>query len=203
LEIRWIRPGELDPRIVERLDQFPAIVESRADDYLISPDLEGLSVKIRGGSALEVKVYGGSLGVRDVPGGGARGVMDFWQKWSFPLGTPIPGSDSGSGAAWRSVHKVRRMSFFSLVNDQLSARVPGTQQGSGCTVELTEVTMHGQRWWTLGFEATGPVVGLQSLIEETAALVFDHAVADGLALSEEDSGSYAKWLRDRVRSDTG
>jgi hypothetical protein len=75
--------------------------------------------------------------------------------------------------------------------------------GSGCTVELTEVAMHGERWWTLGFEATGPIFGLQSLIEGTAALVFEPTAADGLELSSEDSGSYASWLRDRIRSDTG
>jgi hypothetical protein len=174
------------------------MVESRTDDYLISPDLERLSVKIRGGTALEVKVFGGSLGVLDAPGH-ARGLMESWQRWSFPLGSQIFGS--GSTAAWRSVHKVRRMSFFSLEKGKLSARVPGPQQGPGCTVELTEVTMLGQSWWTLGFETTGPIVGLQSLIEATAALVLEHTVEDGLALTSEDSGSYANWLRDRVRSD--
>src|SRR6187402_2877259 len=87
LEVRWIRSGDLEPRTLEWFGRFAATVESREDDYLINPDLDGLSVKIRGGLALEVKVYCGSLGVLDVPGD-AQGRMEFWQKWSFPLGSP-------------------------------------------------------------------------------------------------------------------
>ncbi len=183
--------------MVEWFGRFPAAEESRADDYLISPDLDGLSVKIRGGRALEVKVYGGGPGVLDVPGR-ARGLLEFWQRWSFPLVSPSLGI--GAGATWRSVHKIRRMSFFSLDEGQLSAEVPGPVQDTGCAVELTEVQVHGQSWWTLGFEATGPHDALQGLVEGTAALVFDLAMADGLELTSEDSGSYVSWLRGRVSS---
>ena len=196
LEVRWIRPGLLDPRMVDWFGRFPSAVESRADDYLISPDLDGLSVKIRGGRALDVKAYGGCLGVLDVPGR-ARGLMDLWQRWSFSLGSLS--HSIGSATAWRSVHKVRRMSFFTMDEGQLSAgEPPGPRRDEGCAVELTEVTMQGQRWWTLGFEATGDRTGLQGLVEGTAALVFDLALADGLELTTQDSGSYANWLREQV-----
>jgi hypothetical protein len=198
LEVRWIRPGELDVRMLEWFGRFPTVVESREDNYLISPDLAGLSVKIRGDLALEVKVYHGRLGVLDVPGR-ARGRMEFWQRWSFPLGSPIHGI--GAAATWRSVRKIRRMSFFSLDEGQLSAGVPGPQQVTGCAVELTEVNMRGGSWWTLGFEAIGPHDGLRSLVQATAALVFDQAMADGLELTSEDSGSYVSWLRGRHGSD--
>lgn len=192
LEVRWIRPGGLDPRMLEWFDRFPATAESREDDYLIRPGLDGLSVKIRGGRALEVKVYLGRLGVLDVPGR-ARGVMELWQKWSFGLGSPSHGVDVA--AAWTSVHKIRRMSFFSLRNDHLSAGVPGPQQDTGCAVELTEVTLRGQSWWTLGFEAIGPQDGLPSLVQETATLVFEQVTADSPGLISENSGSYVSWLR--------
>jgi hypothetical protein len=198
LEVRWIRPGELDIRMLEWFERFPAVSESRDDDYLISPHLDGLSVKIRGGGVLEVKVYRGRLGVIDVPRR-ARGLMEFWQRWSFPLGSLSRGR--GDAASWRSVHKIRRMTFFSRDAGQLSAGVPGPQQDTGCAVELTEVNMDGQNWWTLGLEALGPSDGLQSLIEATAALVFDRAMADGLRLTSDDSGSYFSWLREQLRSD--
>ena len=198
LEVRWIRSGALDPRVLEWFSRFPATAESREDDYLIHPDLDGLAVKIRGGGALEVKFYRGYHGVLDVPGH-ARGHLEFWQKWSFPLGRPT--LDVGAATTWRSVHKTRRVSFFSLDQGQLAAGLPGLRQATGCAVELTEIKMHGESWWTLAFEATGPHDGLEALLRATAALVFDPPMEDGLKLSPEDSGSYVSWLRERISAE--
>ena len=64
--------------------RFPAGTESREDSYLLDPLLPGLSVKVRGGGALEVKVYRGSPGILEVAGR-ARGRLESWQKWSFPV----------------------------------------------------------------------------------------------------------------------
>ena len=43
-----------------------------------------MSVKIRGGSQLDLKVARGTRGVLEVPGR-AAGEMESWQKWAFPL----------------------------------------------------------------------------------------------------------------------
>ena len=85
LEVRWIFPGPLDDAVAGWFSRFPAGVESREDAYLLSPRLRGLSVKTRGGLALEVKAFRGSPGTLDVAGR-ARGRMESWQKWSYPCG---------------------------------------------------------------------------------------------------------------------
>jgi len=90
LEVRWIFPGQLDAMVTGWLGRFPLGVDSREDSYLLDPDLHGLSVKVRAGGALEVKVYGGSPGILDVPGR-ARGRIQSWQKWSFPFSPILPG----------------------------------------------------------------------------------------------------------------
>jgi hypothetical protein len=87
LEVRWIFPGQMGSAVAGWFGRFPAGTESREDTYLLDPQLRGLSVKIRGGGALEVKAYHGSPGVLEVAGR-ARGVMESWQKWSFPLRPP-------------------------------------------------------------------------------------------------------------------
>ncbi len=66
-----------------------------------------------------------------------------------------------------------------------------------CEVELTEVHTRGQDWWTLGFEATGPVDRLRSELEAIAALVFAQSLPDGLELGLDHSQSYAGWLGQR------
>jgi hypothetical protein len=61
-------------------------------------------------------------------------------------------------------------------------------------VELTEVHMGGQDWWTLGFEATGPAELLHSELQATAALVFAQALPGGMQPGPDESRSYAQWL---------
>ena len=70
--------------MIEWFERFPATTELREDTYLMTPERRGLSVKIRGGVTLDVKVFGGSPGVLRVPGR-AQGRLELWRKWSMPL----------------------------------------------------------------------------------------------------------------------
>jgi hypothetical protein len=191
LEVRWIFPGQLQTPVAGWFGRFPAEMESREDTYLLDPRLPGLSVKVRGGGALEVKAYRGSPGILEVAGH-ARGRLESWQKWSFPFSPPH--QDSGDPAGWRTVCKRRRISWFSAASGRVVARAPGLGGESRCEVELTEVRTRGQDWWTLGFEAIGPAGLLRSEIEATAALVFAQALPGGIQPGPDESRSYAEWL---------
>ena len=192
LEVRWIFPGQLEAAVAGWFGRFPAATESREDTYLLDPQLPGLSVKVRGGGALEVKAYRGSPGILEVAGR-ARGRLQSWQKWSFPF-SPLR-QDSGDPAGWRTVRKRRRISRFSGASGPIVARAPGRDGEPRCEVELTEVRTRGQDWWTLGFEATGPADLLRSALEATAALVFAQALPGGMQPGPDESRSYAEWLR--------
>jgi hypothetical protein len=181
LEVRWIFPGQLETAVAGWFGRFPAGTESREDAYLLDPQLPGLSVKLRGGRALEVKAYRGSPGILEVAGH-ARGPMESWQKWSFPVSPLSPGS--GNPASWRPVRKRRRISRFSLVSGHRVARAPGLRQEPGCEVELTEIR-------------TGPADLLRTELEATAALVFDETLPGGVEPGPDDSRSYAEWLGQR------
>jgi hypothetical protein len=194
LEVRWIFPGELETAVVGWFGRFTAGTESREDVYLI-PHLPGLSVKIRDGAALEVKVYQGSPGALTVAGR-ARGRMESWRKWSFPCGQPGPVSWEAAG--WRPVHKRRRIGWFALASEPALTRGPGLGEEPGCAVELTEVVTRGEAWWTLGFEASGPADLLRGELEATAAFVFAQAPPGWVELGMNDSHSYAEWLWRRL-----
>ena len=191
LEVRWIFPGQLEAAVAGWFGRFPAETESREDTYLIDPLLRGLSVKVRGGGALEVKMYCGSPGTLEVAGR-ARGRLQSWQKWSFPFSPPR--QDSGNPAGWRPVRKRRRISRFTGASGPIVAPAPGPGLELRCEVELTEVRTCGQDWWTLGFEATGPADLLRSALEATAALVFAQALPGGVEPGPDESRSYAEWL---------
>ncbi len=192
--MRWIFPGQLEAAVARWFGRFPATAESREDTYLLDPQLRGLSVKVRGSRALEVKAYRGSPGLLEVAGR-ARGRLESWQKWSFPFSPLSPGS--GDPPGWRPVSKRRRISRFSLASGQVVAPALGLGQQPRCEVELTEVRTGGQHWWTLGFEATGRADLLRAALEATAALVFAHPLPGGVEPGPDDSGSYAVWLCQR------
>jgi hypothetical protein len=199
LEVRWIFPGSLEAAVAGWFGRFPARTESREDTYLLDPQLPGLSVKVRGGGALEVKAYRGSPGILEVAGR-ARGRLESWQKWSFPFIPLSPGS--GDPPGWAPVRKRRRISRFPLASGPIVARAPGLGQQPRCEVELTEVHTRGQHWWTLGFEATGPAHLLRSELEATAALVFAHPLPGGAEPGPDESSSYAEWLGQRPGADS-
>jgi hypothetical protein len=198
LEVRWIFPGQLEAAMAGWFGRFPAVTESRQDTYLLHPPLRELSVKLRGRRALEVKAYRGSPGILQV-WGRARGRMESWQKWSFPCS---PLSSDIPTVGWRPVRKRRRISWFSPATGQMVARAPGLDQQSRCEVELTEVHTRSQHWWTLGFEATGPVGSRGGTLEAAAALVFAHALPEGVEPGLDESRSYAQWLGQRPSPDS-
>jgi len=190
LEVRWIFPGQAGNAVAGWWwERFPAGVESREDTYLFHPHLCGLSVKLRGGETLEVKVYRGSPGIVDVAGR-ARGRMESWPKWSFPC-SPVSLGDAAPGS-WMPVH--RRISRFSLAGGQIQVRGPGPGGEPACSVELTEVHTCGRPWWTLGFEATGPTRLLRRELEAAAAAAFQ-ALPDDAELDTDNAQSHAERLR--------
>jgi hypothetical protein len=193
LEVRWIFPGPLETTVTEWFGRFAPATESREDTYLLDPRLPGLSVKIRGGQAFEVKVYHGSPGILDVAGR-ALGRMESWQKWSFP--SDPPGQARAEPAGWRLVHKRRQISRFPLIGRRGRAGLPGPGEEPGCAVELTEIRMRGEAWWSLGLEAIGPPSLLHSELEATAALVLA-VIPPGIELGTNGSKSYAEWLCQR------
>ena len=188
LEVRWILRGQLAGVVAGWFGRFPAETTALEDAYLLDPYLPGLSVKVRGGRALEVKMYRGSPGLLEMAGR-ARGRLEAWQKWSFPHDPPS--ADSGDPAGWRLVSKRRRISFFAQATGM---GAPQLGQQPGCAVELTAIDLRGEPWWTLCFEATGPADALRHELDAAAALVFADALPGGVELGIDDSQSYVLWL---------
>ena len=141
LEVCWICPGQLETAVALWFGRFPAAEESRQDTYLPDPQLRGLSVKVRGDRALEVKAYRGSPGILEVADR-ARGRLESWQKWSFPF-SPLS-QHSADPAGRRTVRKRRRVSRSSLASGRIVARAQELGQQPRYEMELTEVRTSGQ-----------------------------------------------------------
>ena len=194
LEVRWIRPGVLPTSAVEWVSRFLSGIESREDIYLVGEGAHGMSVKLRGGALLEVKVASEGRGILDVPGQ-ARGRIQSWTRWSFPI--PFSGEKEYDWPDWARVGKLRRIDWFSYADNRPTTvrRPPSADHEGTCAVEFTEVMRDDDPWWTIGFEATGHSDTARAAIEATAALVLRDPLPGGLELIEADSMSYSEWLR--------
>jgi hypothetical protein len=180
-EVRWIRRGRHGAEIARWFSRFTQAPERRDDDYLIYPRMPGLSVKIRGGASFEVKQHRGVVGALDIPAAGA-GDISSWIKRSSPLPGGADLSRPLEGSAWRRVSKRRQIVTFPIGGAAV------------CSVELTEVEVLGQTWWTLGFEAGGR--GALGGIKRTAAVVFAEPLPTASAFRAEEACSYAEWIHE-------
>jgi hypothetical protein len=189
LEVRWIIPGVLAPEMIEWFGPLPAGIETRRDSYLVNRTGPDVGVKVRGDSQLDVKVCEGSPGVLTLPGL-AQGRLGWWRRWSFPLRAAALETEP---AGWASVEKVRRIRFFSLDRRPILSKTDATVAG-GCAVELTQVIVDRGRWWTLGFEAAGPVEALTGELHASVTLMFDHPLPGGMTLDIAHSTSYPAWV---------
>jgi hypothetical protein len=146
---------------------------------------EDLGVKVREGR-LEVKRRTSVVGDERwaVP---VAGVVETWSKRGFEL-------DSGARPPdWIAVRKKRRLVTFRVSAGRVvrAGRVGARSHGVG--VELTEVTVRGVRWWTLGLESFGP--GESARIEALRKVAAHVFAAEPPALPLVASMGYPGWLR--------
>jgi len=188
--VRWIHRGDLPAQMTEWFGE-DVDIESREDRYLTGARLPNLSVKVRGGEQLDVKVFRGTVGDVHVTGR-ARGRMERWEKWTFPFASPA--GDAGRAPGWTGVRKERRLRSFALVDGRAVRTGAGGTAGPECTVELTAVLVGEAHWWTLGLEATGAAEGRRAVLEAAAESVFERPLPHGLRVQLTNSSSYAEML---------
>jgi hypothetical protein len=189
LEMRWIIAGRLPEAVSAWFTRFPTGTEAREDIYLVQPRLRGLSVKLRSGGVMDVKSYLGSPGTLDLP---CPGYLESWRKWSFPFGPP--GLAGVAQPGWVAVRKTRLTSWFPLRGGQGFEPAGRPAEETGCVVELTEVQVRGEPWWTVGLEATGSAALLGSALQRAAGLVFARALPAAVEFGLGNSRSYVQWL---------
>lgn len=194
LEVRWIHPGRIPSGVMDRVGPFGDSVELREDRYLVDPWSPEVGMKVRGAAEVDLKAFRGSPGELLVPGGGA-GRLELWEKWSFPLDDE---ASPPSGTGWLAVRKVRHRRSFHTVGGRIAERPLREVDEPGCSIELTEVTVGDEVWWTIGLESGGdPQARDRDLRATVDALLGDPL--PGALFDPLDSMSYTEWLGSRRR----
>lgn len=177
LEMRWFKQGEIPLAISRWFNQdCPGKrvqeAESRIDWYLqpIAP-CDNLNIKFRQGR-LEVKWREQQFPPVALAQQG-QGRVEQWVKWlceAESMQDFLP-----QDPAWVAVEKARLQRQFVLSPEAF------------CNVELTQLRVQEQNWWTFGLESTGDQDSLYQIVWEVGQNCPE-------TFTKEDAAAYPHWL---------
>ena len=196
-EIRWFVAGVLPETVVEWFwhGGRPRPADEREDRYLLLPGCEQVGVKLRHGTAFDVKARL-ETGVTRTYASSIEGTLERWMKWSCGDARVVAGlgAVSGAGAEWLPVRKQRRLREFSLDSGAPAELTAYEKKRVGCHVELTFVRVRTVLAWSLGLEAYGEPTHLETALDSTAATFFAARPPPPVRLGAMASASYPSWL---------
>jgi hypothetical protein len=157
IEVRWFYRGEIPVQIgnwFETLGERLERIDRRSDVYLqsSSPDV---GMKLRQGN-LEVKYRQAQIGRFEI-GGLVDSHVELWSKWicvdDRGLLTPTQLADK---PGWLKVDKIRDRRLFRVEFDEGIKLVQvATPTADLAAIELTQLQVLGQTWWTVACEYFG------------------------------------------------
>lgn len=158
-------------------------------DWYASPVSPRCGIKLREGK-LETKFLESEHGIHRL--GEFCGRLESYKKWSLQFELDDhPGKEDLVGATWIAVEKRRRLQRFSVA--PAGVHFVDERPENGCEFEMTELTVHQQTFWTVGFEAVGEVTSLRHNLRRVAELVGRRGELNQ-PFDEEHSCGYAEWL---------
>ena len=197
VETRWFYPGAIPSDVLawyHYSERAPEAQPTRIDYYLRLTGHDDLGIKLREGR-IEIKQRAREYGVEQLHEC-ARGLVEGWHKWSFGVNDIGGGLNelTGPQPAWIAIRKARRLRRYRVTGDGDVFAITGTEFApQACHVELAEVSIHDETWWSLAFEA----FGLQADLHTTLIRVAQHTLR-GSAVPDLDgahSYGYAHWLK--------
>ena len=194
-ELRWFYPGKLPEAIftwfsTESLGKALEPPEKREDIYLyIASDCDYMGIKLRQGQ-LEIKWRKAELGIVNIVKG-VEGKLESWDKWcEDSTAQNFQPQSVRDKSHWVRVSKIRQQRKYQVLGQNVVQDVPlDASIDQGCNVELTQLGIGGNDWWSIALEAFGDSTDNLHLV---ANKVFQDYNA--LVLQANNSFAYPSWL---------
>lgn len=164
-------------------------MDARVDHYLAGTG-PSLGIKVRDGS-LEIKQRQQEHGRQDFSTA-FSGMVESWNKWQVAI-TAEEIEAVQQDRAWLAVEKTRQLYAFTFSElGGVFVRDPKEFPRNGGGVELTQISLELQSWWTFGVEVFGETHKLSEILEWAFGYVIDRGVE--FRLDTGSSMSYPAWL---------
>lgn len=194
-EFRWFGPG-LTPAGLLRwhANQEGTYEEQqpRTDVYMVLPGQDGLGIKFREGR-LEFKKR-----VDIHPAFNADsldGRPESWIKWSIKSADEAGPDDPSlqDSIHWIHIRKKRFLLKHAIGQDYRLCPPPETgYPAQGIAVELSELEVRNENWWTFGIECFGPARQVYPTLLEVLPLLIKGI--PGKKLVPDSSMGYPEWI---------
>ena len=196
LEVRWFVSGQIPEPIHQWFHNgtiAPTPVAEREDWYLCLPGTVNLGIKQREGK-LEIKKRTSDCGVCSLSDR-VSGQVEQWVKWSF--GLDAEQSDIGKAAfqgEWIAVQKSRQQKRYEVTPSGTVQAIDSSDSSisTGCNLELAQLLVFDQPWFSVGFEAFGEMDALEKTLDRVLHKVL--ADPEFPTVEAEQSMSYPRWL---------
>lgn len=194
-ELRWFYPGKLPEVVAEWFGQdqlgYLAPAEEREDIYLYVPESDFVGIKLRQGR-LEIKWRKAELGTLQF--GKVSGKAEKWAKWlcEDPSNESFQPQEVVEKKAWVSIKKMRTQRKYQISPDQIIIAIPVNESGDRtCSVEITQLEINSNFWWSLAFEASITDESPINNLKPVAEWIFNTYPGK---LQTENSYAYPTWL---------
>jgi len=196
VELRWFYNGTLPKAIGQWFGQdglggYLSPLEEREDLYLLIPNCDYVRLKLRQ-KGLEVKWRQAELGMIRF-GNRWEGKAEKWMKWVCAETVAPVSTDILASGMWVTVQKKRWQRLYQVLDGSLTAVPLEAPIPQGCSIEISQVSINGNAWWSLGFEAFGHDSYLMENLQVVAGWV-SKSYPTGQELAFEDSFAYPQWL---------
>ncbi len=203
IEVRWFYQGALPDEIGKWFDTAGERLENidtRSDVYLQSsaPDI---GVKSRQGN-LEVKYRQQELGEFAIDGMGSSRI-EQWSKWiCMDDGAGLSPVKLANRPGWLKVDKIRDRRLYRVeFGDPISLTQIATPTASIASIELTQLQVLGQNWWTVACEYFGNEIEIE--IEFLPLVMMLCAGSSLFRYKARVSCGYPQWLKAIGRNTEG
>lgn len=177
LEMRWFKQGDIPTSVREWFEKdCMGNGESRTDWYLIPiAPCDYLNIKFRQGR-LEIKWREKQYPTVNL-NSQWQGIMEAWVKWLCEAESMEGFLPQHQG--WVAVEKARSQRQIVLSPEAC------------CNLELTQLRVKNQPWWTVGLESTGDEESLSAIAQQLSQTCPE-------TLTEKDASAYPHWLAQKV-----
>ena len=190
IEVRWFYPGILPTEILtwfSKAGESTVKPDIRRDVYLqsVSPDM---GIKLREGN-LEVKYRQAKIRID----GCGISQVEFWSKWICmdDKSTMTP-EDIADKVGWINIDKVRYQRLYQIEFAQdIQLRSISKPQANAGAIEVTQLQVFEQDWWTIACEYLGDNISLNlQFLPLVSSLLSDYP----LYLDSSLECGYPEWL---------
>ncbi len=193
-ELRWFYEDHLPLNLdkVFKSLKLQSNYEVRSDYYLLIKNCDYIGIKLRN-SRLEIK-WRKYDQLFDLSKLNISGKIEHWIRWEWndiqPFKDIVQFLQINKVDPWVKINKKRLQKKFNIQNKTL-IEIASNEQSSDCAMEITELRVNNQIWWSVGFDSFtshNRITFIKQIIETQLVDQFQ------IKLQLEQSYGYPKWL---------